>query len=209
MKQEIVNAPILAYYNPKKKTVLQTDASIKGFRSMLPTAGRKTSLLCQQSFYWGTARICCNRNRIACSCLGDGEVSSFPGFAGHFILETDHNLLQAILSKSINQASTKDTKNIDKNFPIPLHCVIYTRIDQPTCRLLVLFRWTKGHYQALQNVCLTRLPTSCVPEVTAYNKIGLLHKKMMRLHCSSIPSHKFGQVHYWRSSQCFTVLLDI
>ena len=31
MKQEIVSAPILAYYNPKMQTVVQTDASIKGF----------------------------------------------------------------------------------------------------------------------------------------------------------------------------------
>ena len=30
MKKEIVSAPILAYYNPRKQTVLQTDASIKG-----------------------------------------------------------------------------------------------------------------------------------------------------------------------------------
>ena len=30
MKKEIVRAPILAYYNPKKETVLQTDASTKG-----------------------------------------------------------------------------------------------------------------------------------------------------------------------------------
>ena len=30
IKQEVVSAPILVYYNPKKQTVLQTDASIKG-----------------------------------------------------------------------------------------------------------------------------------------------------------------------------------
>ena len=35
MKQEIVSAPILAYYNPKKQTVLQTDASIKGLGACL------------------------------------------------------------------------------------------------------------------------------------------------------------------------------
>ena len=35
MKQEIVSAPILAYYNPKKQTVLQTDASIKGLGTYL------------------------------------------------------------------------------------------------------------------------------------------------------------------------------
>ena len=35
IKQEIVSAPILAYYNPKKQTVLQTDASIKGLGTCL------------------------------------------------------------------------------------------------------------------------------------------------------------------------------
>ena len=30
MKKEIASAPILAYYYPKKQTVLQTDANIKG-----------------------------------------------------------------------------------------------------------------------------------------------------------------------------------
>ena len=49
MKQEILSASILAYYNPKKQTVLQTDASIKRFRHM-SAARRKISLLCQQSF---------------------------------------------------------------------------------------------------------------------------------------------------------------
>ena len=29
IKKEIVRVPILAYYNPKKETILQTDASIK------------------------------------------------------------------------------------------------------------------------------------------------------------------------------------
>ena len=35
MKQEIVSAPILAYCNPKKKTVLQTDANITGLGACL------------------------------------------------------------------------------------------------------------------------------------------------------------------------------
>ena len=33
--KEIVRAPILAYYNPKKETTLQTDASIKGLGTCL------------------------------------------------------------------------------------------------------------------------------------------------------------------------------
>ena len=35
MKKEIASVPILAYYNPKKQTVLQTDASIKGLGACL------------------------------------------------------------------------------------------------------------------------------------------------------------------------------
>ena len=35
MKQEIVHAPILAFYNPKMQAVLQTDACIKGLGTYL------------------------------------------------------------------------------------------------------------------------------------------------------------------------------
>ena len=35
MKKEISSAPVLAYYNPRKQTVLQTDASIKGLSASL------------------------------------------------------------------------------------------------------------------------------------------------------------------------------
>ena len=35
MKTEIASAPILAYYNPKKQTVLQTDASINSLGACL------------------------------------------------------------------------------------------------------------------------------------------------------------------------------
>ena len=35
MKKEIASSPVLAYYNPKKHTVLQTDASIKGLGAYL------------------------------------------------------------------------------------------------------------------------------------------------------------------------------
>ena len=35
MKKEIVRAPICTYYNPKKETILQTDASVKGLGACL------------------------------------------------------------------------------------------------------------------------------------------------------------------------------
>ena len=40
MKKEIPNALILAYYNPKKQTMLQTDASIKGLGACLLQDGK-------------------------------------------------------------------------------------------------------------------------------------------------------------------------
>ena len=35
MEKEIASAPVLVYYNPKKHTVLQTDASTKGLGACL------------------------------------------------------------------------------------------------------------------------------------------------------------------------------
>ena len=35
MKRDIASAPVLAYYNPKKQTILQTDASVKGLGGCL------------------------------------------------------------------------------------------------------------------------------------------------------------------------------
>ena len=35
LKKEIIRAPILAYYNPQKETVLQTDTSTKGLGACL------------------------------------------------------------------------------------------------------------------------------------------------------------------------------
>ena len=45
----------------------------------------KTSIFCQQSFNRSTAGICSYWVRITCSCLGDGQVSSFPVCKLHHI----------------------------------------------------------------------------------------------------------------------------
>ena len=46
--------------------------------------------------------------------------------ASHFILETDQKQLEAILSKSLNQAAPKIIADTDQNIYIPLYSEIYT-----------------------------------------------------------------------------------
>ena len=53
-------------------------------------------------------------------------------YASHFILETDQKPLEVILSKSINQATPRLQRFLIRTVPIPFHCAIYIRIDQPT-----------------------------------------------------------------------------
>ena len=102
-KKEIVRAPILTYYTPKKETILQTDASIKGPGACL--------LQDQKSVYfahkvlietqWGYVAIEIESLAVAWT------MEKFHHFlyASHFILEADQKPLEAILSKSLNQAT--------------------------------------------------------------------------------------------------------
>ena len=100
MKTEISNAPILAYYNPKKQIVLQTDTSIKGLGACLlqeekPVYFASKALTDAQ---WGYVAIELELLAIAWA---------MEKFVNHFILETDQKQLEAILSKSINQATPR------------------------------------------------------------------------------------------------------
>ena len=98
MKNEIVRAPILAYYNPKKETVLQTDASIKGLGACL--------LQDQKPVYFASKALTeTQRGYVAIeieSLAVAWAMEKFHHFlyASHFILETDQKPLEAILSKA-------------------------------------------------------------------------------------------------------------
>ena len=71
LKREISKAPALAYYNPRKETVLQTDASIKGLGACLLQEG-ETCIFCQQSTNRDTEGIHGN------SCMGSQKVPALP-----------------------------------------------------------------------------------------------------------------------------------
>ena len=112
IKKEIVRAPILAYYNPKKEIILQTDASIKGLGACL---------LQDQKLVYFASKVLTETQRgyiaIEIKLLTVAWVmEKFHHFlyTSHFILEMDQKPLEATLYKS----NTQVAKNPNQNFPL-------------------------------------------------------------------------------------------
>ena len=95
IKKEIVQAPILRYYNPKVETVLQTDASIKGLGACLLQDGHPVYFVKSlQDTEHGYVAIELEALAVAWA------MEKFHHFlyASHFTLETDQKLLETILT---------------------------------------------------------------------------------------------------------------
>ena len=115
MKKEIAKAPVLAYYNHKKWTVLQTDASIKCLGACLlqeewPVYFASKALTEAQKGY-----VTIELESLAAV----WAMEKFHHFlcASHFILETHQKSLEAILSKSLNQATPRLQRILIRTFP--------------------------------------------------------------------------------------------
>ena len=104
MKQEISSVPVLAYYNPKKQTMLQTDASIKGL-CLFAARKKPVYFVCKDLRDAQKGYVAMDIESLAVALT----MEKFHNFlyASHFILETDQKLLEAILSKSLNQATPR------------------------------------------------------------------------------------------------------
>ena len=105
LKNEIVRAPILAYYNPQKETILQTDASTKGLGVCL--------LQNEKPIYFTSKALTeTQRGYVAIeieSLAIVWTVEKFHHFlyGWDFILETDQKPLETILSRSLNEATPR------------------------------------------------------------------------------------------------------
>ena len=105
LKKELVRAPVLAYYNPRKETILQTDASTKGLGAWL--------LQDEKPIYFASKALTeMQRGYIAIeieSLAVVWAVEKFHHFlyGSHFILEMDQKPLEAILSRSLNQVTPR------------------------------------------------------------------------------------------------------
>ena len=120
MKKEIAKAPILAYYNPKKQTVLQTYASIKGLGTCLIQDEKPVYFASKALAEAHIGYIAIELESLAVR----WAMKNFHHFldTNHFILEIDEKPLEAILSKSLNQATTRLQRILSRTFPNKLTC---------------------------------------------------------------------------------------
>ena len=174
----------------RKQTVLQTDASINGLSAYLLQDEKPVYFACRALTEAQQGYVAIELESLAVAWVMD----KFPYFlfASHFILETDQMPLEAILSKSLNHPTPRLQRILIRTFPYHFTMQYIPGLNNQlaiACPIQVVKRTL-----SISSSCiLTRIQFNCVPEATAYNKLELLHKKMMSLCCSSIPSHKDGQ----------------
>ena len=115
LRKKLQQLQILAYYNPNKPTVLQTDANIKGLGACL--------LQNEKPVYFASKALTETQKGYVAIELESLAVAwameKFHHFLyGHeFTLETDQKPLEAILSKSLNQVTPRLHRILIRTFP--------------------------------------------------------------------------------------------
>ena len=115
MKKEIARAPLLAYYNPRKQNVLQTDASIKGLGACLLQEEKLVYLASKALTEVQKGYVAIETESLAVAWAM--EKCHYFLYASHFILETDQKPPEAILSKSLNQTTPRLQNILIRTFP--------------------------------------------------------------------------------------------
>ena len=115
IKKEIAKAPILAYYDPNKETISQTDTNIKGLGACLMQQGKPVYFASKALTETQKAYVVIELESLAVV----WAMEKFHHFlySTHFILETDQNPLEAILSKNLNQAMPQLQRILIQTFP--------------------------------------------------------------------------------------------
>ncbi|PFX17897.1 Retrovirus-related Pol polyprotein from transposon 17.6 [Stylophora pistillata] len=103
LKQIITEAPVLAYYNPEKDNVIQSDASLKGLGCVLIQDG-KPVCYASRSLSDTEARYSNIERELLAACWSLERLSHYV-FGKKVVVETDHKPLESIWKKSIPSAS--------------------------------------------------------------------------------------------------------
>ena len=115
IKKEIDQTPILRYYDLKKETVLQTDASIKGLGTCL-LQDRHSVYFASKSLHDAECRyVAIDLEALAAAWV----MENFHHFLynWHFTLETDQKPLETILVKSLTEATPELQQLLIHTFP--------------------------------------------------------------------------------------------
>ena len=96
-KKEIAHTPILAYYNPRKQTVLQTDASIKDLGACL-LQDKKPLYFASKALTDAQEGYAAIEQELLAVAWVKEKFYHFL-YASHFILETDQQPLEAFGQK--------------------------------------------------------------------------------------------------------------
>jgi transposase InsO family protein len=138
-KQEIVKAPTLAYYDPTKEAVLQTDASDYGLGCVLLQNGKPVMYASKAIQQHERGYVAIEKEALAAA----WAMEKFHHFlyAKPFILETDQKPLETILNRSVLEASLRLQRIIIRCLPYDFHT-----------------RYIKGKTNVLAD-CMSRLPS--------------------------------------------------
>ena len=115
IKKEIVVAPILAYYNPYKHKILQTNTSCKGLGACLLQNKKLVYFASKALTEMQKGYVVIELESLAVAWV----MEKFHHFlyGNEFTLEIDQKPLEAILSKSLNQATPRLQRILIRTFP--------------------------------------------------------------------------------------------
>ena len=125
----------MAYYDPKKTTVLQTHVSINGlgaclFQDEKPVYFTSKALMEAQRGY-----VAIELESLAVALAVDKFYHFLYG--NHFLFETDQKPLETILSRSLNQATPRLQRIFIRTFPYNFNVHYLPGLKKPVSRLLV------------------------------------------------------------------------
>ena len=148
VKNKIITTPILAYYDPKKPTVLQTDASINGVGACLLQDEKPVYVLSKALTEAQKGYVAIELESLAVAWV----MEKFHHFlyGNHFILETDQKPLETILAGSLNQATPRLQRILIRTLPYNFTVYYLPGLKKPTIRLSVKSRGIARFYKAAQ-----------------------------------------------------------
>ena len=115
VKKEIAAAPILEYYDPKKTTVLQTDANINGLGTCLLHDEKPVYLANKALMEAQFGYVAIELKALAVAWAM--EKFHYCLYGNHFLFVTDQKPLETILLRSLNQATPRLQRILIRTFP--------------------------------------------------------------------------------------------